>query len=130
MAQVFVLQLEVTHDTRREVLGEDIADANQFAQGCDAVVVIEFEGEAVLVSVLLVEICGAVPMASLAPVLVHRAGAVVIKASARLNADYLRAHVAEQFDGVRDGDELSHFDYANACEWQRHTTQLLMRSAC
>ena len=81
---------------------------------CDAVFVVQFEGEAVLVAVLLVEVCGAVPVASFAAVAVHGACAVVVEAGARLDADDLSAHVAEQLDGVRDGDELPHFDDADA----------------
>ena len=116
MTQVFVLQIEVSHDARREVFGEDIADANQFAQGVNAILVVEFERETIFVAILLVEVCRAVPVVSIASVIVERASAVVVEARARLDADYLRAHVAEQFHGVWDGDELSHFDYANACE--------------
>ena len=116
MAQVFVLQVEVPHDARREVFGEDIAEANQFAQRVNAILVVEFEREAIFVAILLVEVRRTVPVVSIASVLVERACTVVVEARARLDADYLRAHVAEQFHGVWDCNELSHFNYSNASE--------------
>ena len=78
LTQVFVLQIEVSHDARREVFGEDIADANQFAQGVNAILVVEFERETIFVAILLVEVCRAVPVVSIASVLVERACTVVV----------------------------------------------------
>ena len=98
-AQVFVFQPEVLDDPRGKVLGEHIADAHQLPQQFQAAWMVQVQGNAQLIAVLLVEVGPPIPELPLNVVLKQRVGSVALQPLAGLQPDDLRPHVCQHLHG-------------------------------
>ena len=120
LAQVVVLQPEVTDHSRREVLGEHVGYCDQVAQHFPPLVAAQVQRQPQLVAVLLVEVGPPIPEIPVHVVVVQRVGPVAFQPLHRFQADDFRAHVGQPLHRRRYGDQLPHLDDAYALQRSRH----------
>ena len=121
LAQVAVFQPEVADDAGGEVFGEYVRNGDQFPQHGAAFRAAQIQGQAQFVAVLLVEIGAPVPEIARHFVLIQGIGAVALQPLHRFQADDLRAHIGQPFHCRGDGNELPHFDDADALQRPGHS---------